>query len=87
MTVGLSVFSAAGVLESVISGSGQPESVTASSEESSSVLLELNLGRLRSCRDPDSSKESLLVREGSGIGSERELGGSVADMVHVNILS
>jgi hypothetical protein len=55
----------------MIAGAGQAESVRASSEESSSVLLELSLGRFRSCCDPDSSKESLRVREGSGIGSER----------------
>jgi hypothetical protein len=69
--VWLSEISAAGDLEGIMAATGQPESVRASSEESSSVLLELSLGRFRSCCDPDSSKESLLVREGSGIGSER----------------
>jgi hypothetical protein len=87
LMVWLSGFFAAGNLEGMITGTGQPESVRASSEESSSVLLELSLGRFRSCRDPDSSKESLLVREGSGIGRERWLGGSGADMFHANILS
>lgn len=87
MKVWLSTVCAAGDLEGTIAGAGQPESVRASSEESSSVLLELSLGRFRSCCNPDSSKESLLVREGSGIGSETWLDGSGADTIHVNILS
>ena len=70
-TIWLSVDCGAGVFEDTTTDAGQPESVRASSEESWSVLLELSLGLFRSCCDPDSSKESLLVREDSGIGREK----------------